>query len=213
MRTTALVITGGGRVRAPLPDGLDDVLVIAADGGVAEAFRLGLHVDVLVGDMDSASPQEVARAQAQGGRIERYPADKDATDLELAMDHAVREGATRIVVAGGDSGRLDHLLGNALVLASPTWASAEVEAVLGAARLVVVRGERTIAGSPGDLLSLFAVGGTAHGVTTQGLRWALDDDDLPAATSLGISNEFVGERATIRVREGVVVAVQPGPER
>src|SRR6185436_2346365 len=134
---TALIVTGGGSVRAPLPPGLDGALVVAADGGVAEARRLGLAVDVVVGDLDSAAPDDLAAVEADGGRIERHPVDKDATDLELAIDHAVHAGADRVVVAGGDGGRFDHVLGNALVLASPRWGHVEVEAVLGAARIMV----------------------------------------------------------------------------
>ena len=212
MRTTALVITGGGSVRGSLPPGLEHAFVIAADGGVTEAHRLGLHVDLLVGDLDSASDDDVAAVQAGGGEVESHPQDKDATDLELAIARAVSAGATRIVVLGGDGGRLDHLLGNALVLASPRWAGIDVEAVLGDARITVIRGERALDGAPGALLSLVAVGATASGVSTEGLRWALRDADLPAATSLGISNEFTGERAIVRVRDGVVLAIAPqGP--
>ena len=134
MSPTALVICGGGAVRRDLPDDLDDAVVIAADGGVAEAFRLGRHVDVLVGDLDSATPADVDRVAAEGGEIERHDPDKDATDLDLAIARAVRDGAAR------DRGRsaatavgLDHLFGNLTLLASPRWASVEIDAVFGAA--------------------------------------------------------------------------------
>ena len=127
MRTTALVITGGGSVLRTLPPGVEDARVLAADGGLAEARRLGLEVDVVVGDLDSARPQDVAAAEAAGAEVERHPEDKDATDLELAIDRAISDGATRVVVAGGAGGRLDHLLGNVLVLASSRWAAVRME--------------------------------------------------------------------------------------
>ena len=122
MSPTALVFCGGGRVRRALPSDTDDALVIAADGGLAEAIRLDRRVDVLVGDLDSARPEDVARVTADGGAVERHDPLKDATDLELALDRAEREGAGRIVVAGGDGGRLDHLLGNLTLIAAPRWA-------------------------------------------------------------------------------------------
>jgi thiamine pyrophosphokinase len=197
-------------MRRALPPVGTDAPVIAADGGVAEARRLGLRVDVLVGDLDSAAPEDVAWVEAGGGTVERHPRDKDATDIELAIARAVEHEVGRVVVIGGDGGRLDHLLGNVHVLASPRWSGVEVSALLGDATLTVIRDEAELAGAPGSLVSLFAVGSTAHGVTTEGLRWALADGDLGPATSLGISNEFVGARARIRVRDGVVVAVQPG---
>jgi len=208
MARTAIVVCAGGPARAALPHVPDDVLVIAADGGILEAERLGLDVDLLVGDLDSAPPEAVARAP----RVERYPVDKDASDLELAVAAAVAADARRIVVVGGDGGRLDHLLGIAFLLASDRWADVEIEAVLGDARLWVVRGERTIDGEPGRLVSLYAVGGPARGVTTAGLRWSLTDGELLPGSSLGLSNEFVSTHATVRVREGVVLAIRPGLE-
>ena len=206
MARTAIVVCAGGPARAPLPDVPEDTLVIAADGGIIEAERLGLRVDLLVGDLDSAPADAIARAP----RVERHPVDKDASDLELAMEAAVAGGARRIVVVGGDGGRLDHLLGNAFLLGSDRWAAVEIDAVLGDARITVVRDEREIEGEVGELISLYAVGGPARGVTTQGLRWALRDGDLLPGSSLGLSNEFAAVTATVRVREGVVLAIRPG---
>ena len=90
MGTTALVyLRGRQRVRA-LPPGVEDALVVAADGGLAEAVRLGLQVDVVVGDLDCASPAEVAAARQAGAEVARHPEDKDATDLELAIGAGAR---------------------------------------------------------------------------------------------------------------------------
>src|SRR6476661_4351324 len=97
--------------------------------------RLGLRVDLLIGNLDSAPAEAIARAP----RVERHPVDKDASDLELAMAAAVAAEARRIVVVGGDGGRLDHLLGNAFLLGSDRWAAVEIDAVLGDARIAVVR--------------------------------------------------------------------------
>jgi thiamine pyrophosphokinase len=209
MSPTALVICGGGRVLRDLPlDG--DSRVIAADGGVAEALRLGLTVDVLVGDLDSATDGDVERVRQAGGEVEPHDPDKDATDLELAMDRAVRDGATRLVVAGGDGGRLDHLFGNLTLVAAPRWASIQIDAVIGAALLHVVRHERAMDGDVGELVSLFALGGPATGVTTSGLRWPLADATLGAGSSLGVSNVFAAPRASVAVGGGVILAVRPG---
>jgi len=212
MVRTAIVVCAGGPVRATLPEFDPDAIVIAADAGVHEAERLGLHVDLLVGDLDSADPAAVARVEASGGRVERHPADKDASDLELALVAAAVADARHVLVLGGDGGRLDHLLGNAFLLASPRFADLRIDAVLGAARVHVVRDERAMDGSPGELVSLFAVGGRALGVGTDGLRWRLDDDELMPGSTRGLSNEFLGSSGSVRVAKGVVLVVQPGVE-
>ena len=208
--TTAVIFSGGGPVHAALelPDDVD--LVIAADAGAAEALRLGWHVDVLVGDLDSVAPGDVERIAEAGGEIERYPTDKDATDLELALDRALDSGVDRVVVAGGDGGRLDMVLANALLLGSDRWRDLELDAVLGGARLTVVRTRRDLAGAPGEVVSLLPVGGTARGVRTSGLRWPLSGEDLEPGTSRGVSNEFVEPVASVELAAGTIVAVRPG---
>ena len=90
--------------------------VIAADGGLDRATALGLDVDVVIGDLDSASEAAVVAAERAGARIVRHPVAKDATDLELALDEAVRIGAHRVLVIASAEGRLDHLLGSLLLL-------------------------------------------------------------------------------------------------
>jgi thiamine pyrophosphokinase len=209
---SAIVISAGGPVRRALPPFPDDAIVIAADGGAIEAERLGMRIDRLVGDLDSAPAEMIVRLDADGVPIERYPEDKDASDLELAIEVALREGAEQILVLGGDGGRLDHLFGAGLLLASERWTDVRLDAVLGAALLHVVRTERLLTGEPGEVLSLFAMGEPAVGVTTAGLRWGLDDDTLLPGSTRGLSNEFVNATANIRVRDGLVLAIRPGTE-
>jgi thiamine pyrophosphokinase len=209
---SAIVVCAGGPVRRALPAFDPDAVVIAADSGAVEAERLGLRTDRLVGDLDSAPADVVARLEAAGAAVDRFPADKDASDLELALEAAVDGGAERVVVLGGDGGRLDHLLGTAFLLASERWSGVEIDAVLGAALVHVVRGDRRLTGAPGELISLFAVGGPANGVTTTGLRWELSDDTLLPGSTRGLSNVFVEANAMVAVRDGVVLAIRPGAE-
>lgn len=207
---TALVVCSGGTIRATDALRREPHVVIAADGGADEALRLGLRVDVLVGDMDSVSPSSLEAVEAAGGRVVRHPADKDATDLELALDEAIASGVDRVLVAGGAGGRLDFVLGNALVLTHERLSAVEIDAVFGVARLHVVRDERAFDGEIGELVSLLAVGGPARGVRTRGLRWELDGHDLPAASGWGMSNELTEGSASIALGEGVVLVVRPG---
>jgi thiamine pyrophosphokinase len=204
----AFVFCGGGPVRRDLP-ALDDPFVVAADGGAEEARRLGYAIDVLIGDMDSVRAQDLAAVTWGDGSVERHAWDKDETDLELAIGRAVQAGATRIVVAGGDGGRFDMVLANALLLASPRWAEVELDAVFGGARLTVVRTRRALAGPPGATVSLFALGGPAHGVRTGGLSWPLDGETLEPGSTRGVSNVLADAEAWVSVDDGVVVAVQP----
>ena len=186
--------------------------VVAADSGLERAREWGLDVTIAVGDFDSASPEAVSAAEASGTRIERHPAEKDATDLELALDAALELDPKRIVVLAVVGARLDHLFSLFQLLGATRYAGVELDADIGVARVHVIRGERALSGQPGELLSLFALHGPAEGVRTEGLAYRLDGETLEPGSTRGVSNVFVGETATISVEHGVLLAVRPGPE-
>lgn len=205
-----MVLAGGpapvAEVAGRLPD---EAYVIAADSGLDHALGLGVRVHLVVGDMDSVAAGTLAAAAADGTVVERHPAAKDATDLELALDHALAREPRRITVVGGDAGRLDHLLGTVALLASSRLADANVEAWLGRAFVAVVRAEARLHGRPGDVVTLLPVHGAAHGVSTAGLVYPLSDEDLAPGTTRGVSNELIGEACTVTVRDGTLLAIQP----
>ncbi len=208
----ALVLAGGEMPpRAALGPLLTDgpPLVVAADSGLDHALALGVRVDVVVGDLDSASAGAVAAARAAGVDFETHPVDKDATDLELALHAARDRGARRVTVLGGGGGRHDHLLANALVLAAAEFADLDLDALVGTARITVVRDHATLHGPAGSLCSLLPAGGVAHGVRTHGLRFPLHGEDLLPGSTRGVSNELLGTEATVSVADGVLLAVQP----
>ncbi|MEY3362029.1 MAG: hypothetical protein RL531_1748, partial [Actinomycetota bacterium] len=136
----ALILAGGEPVDPRWHDEVlaraaDGAVVIAADSGIHHAHTLDLSVAHLVGDLDSATPDALDRARAEGTPIEMHPTDKDATDLHLALDAARRAGATRVTVLGAGGGRHDHLLANALLLTADEFADLELDACFGPDRI------------------------------------------------------------------------------
>ena len=208
-----LVVTGGDPIAASALEGLPPrSCVIGVDSGVGHALALGLHVDLAVGDFDSLDPDVLADAERSGTTVERHPAAKDATDLELGLDAAVRHGARRVVVLGGHGGRLDHLLANALLLASPRFAGVVLEARMGSAGVSLARpgAPATVAAAVGSTASLLPVGGVASGVSTTGLAYPLDAEDLGPGTTRGVSNVLIEPCATVSLTGGTLLVVLPG---
>ena len=185
--------------------------VVAADGGADRAAELGLVVDIVLGDLDSISDERLAALEATGARIVRHPTAKDATDLELALDEALALGARSVLVVASSEGRLDHLLSSLLLLGSARYAGLELDALVGEALVHVIRGRRVVAGRVGELVSLFALGGRADGVTTTGLGFQLADESLEPGSSRGVSNLFSASEAVVTVAEGTLLAVRPRP--
>ena len=193
-------------------------LVIAADGGLRWAQKLGVQVDVVVGDMDSVDGAALAEVEAGGTEIVRHDPDKDATDLELALRLACDRGASSITLIGGHGGRLDHFLGNiALLAALPKGVQAQ--ALMGETEIFVTHGHGTRAaeqqreklvlnGKPGQIVSLIPWGGDAAGIKTEGLRWPLAAETLPLGTSRGISNQMTGTQASVSLESGTLLVIK-----
>jgi thiamine pyrophosphokinase len=210
-----IVVSGGlapdSAEVGPLPAG---AFVIAADSGLDHAAALGLSVDVLVGDLDSATAPAMRAAEAAGVRIERHPVDKEATDLELALDYALGIGARRVtVVSGGGGARLDHHLAELVLLGSTRYAPLRLDARIGAARAVAVHaGEGvSLTGAPDAVLTLIALGGAASGITTGGLRWPLRGETLEPGSTRGVSNEIVTGPVRIATTGGSLLVVGTRP--
>jgi len=206
-----VVVVSGGE--APSRDAVSAVpegaIVVAADRGLEHAQALGLEVAVAVGDFDSASQEAVGAAERARVRIERHAAEKDETDLELALDAAIKLRPRQILVLAGRGGRLDHELSSLLLLAVEKYASAQIDALVGEAKVHVVRGARELEGAPGELLTLVPAHGAAEGVRTDGLAYPLRGETLDAGSTRGVSNVFVKNTARIAVERGVLLAIRP----
>ena len=208
----AVVVAGGAPIPAPTVDDLPgDALVIAADSGLDRANDLGWQVHAVVGDLDSARQGALDDARARNIEIRRHPSAKDETDLELALQLAVERSASRIVVVGVDGDRIDHVLANAFLLASPAFAAVEVEGRFGSSVVRIVRRAVDIVGAPGQIVSLLPAHGPAHGVVTDGLCYPLRDETLPAGSPRGMSNVLAGDRASVSLREGTLLVITAAP--
>lgn len=182
-------------------------LLIAADGGLRYFRALDLWPDVVIGDLDSVTPEERLAFPTAGVRVEQFPARKDQTDLELAIRFARDSGAADVLIFGALGGRWDQSLANLLLLAHPDLQDLRLRLMDGPQTLYLARGVTEIEGQPGDTVSLIPLTGDAQGVTTQGLDYPLTDGTLPFGATLGVSNVLTGQRATVEVREGWVMCV------
>jgi len=192
------------------------LLIVAADGGAAKAVLLGLRPDVVVGDLDSLTPETLGRLRADGVDIRTHPADKEESDTQLAMREALARGASEVVLIGALGGvRLDHTLANLLLLGLPELAGCRVVLLDGqsSARVMGIDGsdELVLAGRPGDLVSLLPLSERVEGVTTSGLHYPLNQEPLLQGYSRGLSNVMHDERAGIRTAGGRLAVIHtPG---
>lgn len=186
--------------------------LICADAGAAHAIALEIIPDVVVGDLDSLDPAHYATLKAAGVRFEVHPQLKDKTDLELAIQLAVAEGASEIDLLGTQGGRLDQTLGNVLLLARPEWARVRMRILEGDQTAWVLRDRQacTITATVGDTLSLVPLTPQVHGVTLAGVRWPLHNRTLYFGDTLTLSNILSQPSARVEVGTGILLIVHQG---
>jgi thiamine pyrophosphokinase len=184
--------------------------VIAADGGARLAPVLGRPIDLWVGDGDSLGADGVEELRAAGVPVELSPVDKDESDTELAILAAAAAGAGRVTLLGALGGeRLDHGFANVWLLAHPALVGREACLIDDTARIrVVSAGDHDLGGRVGDLVSLFAFGGDAVGLTTHGLLYPLAEEPLQSGSTRGLSNVRTAADAGLRVASGLVLVVE-----
>ena len=206
------VIAGSPVAQQPCgfaPDPADRV--IAADYGAHHARAWGWPIHLLIGDLDSLPPGELQAVRAAGVPTITAPAEKNETDLELAVAHALALGATELVICAALGGRADHMLANVLLLARRDLIGIEAVIADGAQTLRLLRGGEVaclaLAGAPDDLLTLLPLAGDAEGVSTAGLLYPLADETLFFAQARGVSNVFEAATARIGLRRGLLLVI------
>lgn len=207
------VFDGGASAPRVPPALAPPTTVICADSGLAHALRAGFTPDLLVGDLDSVAPEAIERWKRANpdGRVERHRADKDNSDLDLALAAAVALEPDEMVVLSGGSGRLDHLVVGLLALTQPAVSQLSPTAYVGdsvALPITATQSRRLPSLEVPSVVTLLALGGDAR-LTTAGLRWNLTHADVLApASTRGLSNEPVGDEAPrVTVTEGTVLAL------
>ncbi len=186
-----------------------DDLVIAADGGARHCRDLNLHPHLVIGDMDSISSAHLDDLRTQDTQLLIYPEDKNQTDLELALSYALEKGFNEVLLFGLLGGRLDLSLTNLLLLARDEWGAMSLIVKADPDTAYLMRDHDLIAidGNPGDTISLIPLSESVTEVSTQGLRWLLDNVDLYLGNTLSVSNELLETSARVQIGKGKMLLV------
>jgi len=184
-------------------------LIIAADGGTTHCRELGIIPSIIVGDLDSIKPDYLSCLQKSDTEIISYPANKDQTDLELAIRKAIELGCDEILVLGALGARWDMTIANLLLPALSDFSKVAIRLIDGRQEIIMLRGEGelTFKGKKGDILSIAPLGKDAEGVTLQGLEYPLKDDVLKFGATRGISNVLLEDTATVYLKKGLLLCI------
>jgi thiamine pyrophosphokinase len=183
-------------------------LLVAADGGAEALAYAGMVPTVLIGDMDSVTDQTRQACEDRGIEVVRLCTNKNETDTEAALRLVVDRGADEITIHGALGGpRLDHLLGNILLLSASWLDNVAVRMVDDRHEVFLVRGDVVFGGEPGDLVSLLPLTTEVKKVRTSGLSYPLAGESLFMSSTRSISNSMTGHEARVAHREGILLVV------
>jgi thiamine pyrophosphokinase len=181
-----------------------DDYIICADGGTRHALALGLKPNLIVGDLDSVMDVELKIASA---KIVQYPRNKNETDLELALNHALVKKTSSILIIGALGGRLDQTLGNISLLSDPRLSTLDCRLDDGAEEVFFCRDRSKFEGRRGDVVSLIPWNDAVKGIRMRGLRWSLNNETLYPDKTRGISNEMLNTVAEVSIETGLLLVI------
>ena len=211
--TENVIIISGGRFGDPIffKKKIAEIgasLIIVCDGGVRYLQQLGIKPDVIIGDMDSIEPAQLKSYSAQGVKIIKYPANKDFTDTELALDYALNLKPTAVYIWGALGGRLDHTLANVFLLRKGKDTSIKTYLIDEYCEAFIVDKEAAFVDAKGVTVSLFALSPKVEDLSLSGFVYPLKDAALTMGESLGVSNVINEAHAKISVRVGNLLVIR-----
>lgn len=202
---TVLLVAAGPR--ALLPEDLARIsgqadVVIAVDAGLELCVAASIRPDLVIGDMDSVSPEAAHDAFVSGVPTEKHSAEKDHTDLALAVEAAKRHHPTELIATGILGGRIDQTLANLGTLKSVAGYGPRI-LERGLTGWVVPLG--TTLTIPACESTLSVVGLTAIRYTLNGVAFPTSNLPLPALSDVGTSNRITASEARFTLHHGVAL--------
>lgn len=182
--------------------------VIAADGGLSYLEKAGIAADLVIGDFDTLC------CTPMHPNVIRLNPQKDETDMMAAVWQGIKLGYTEFHIWCGTGGRVDHFLANIQTLA---WlAERGLRGFLfgeNSVLTVIKDSEYCFDSSCAGYVSVFSLSDKSSGVYLEHLKYELHDAELSNRFPLGVSNEFTGSEARVRVEKGILLLVFPRKER
>lgn len=183
-------------------------MIICCDGGARHFQNSAIKPEVIIGDMDSIDADQLADYTADKIKIIEHPPDKDFSDTELALDHALGLQPQEIVIWCALGGRIDHTLANIFLLCKAEDKGIKTSLVDEYCETFVLDKKITFINEKGKTVSLLALTPEVTGITLSGFLYPLENGTLKMGESRGISNVIHEARAVINAASGKLLIVK-----
>lgn len=183
-------------------------LIICADGGAKHLTSVGLYPHILIGDLDSIEKRTLDQFISEGVELIRFPTKKDQTDTELSIEYAVDKGSKEIVLLGCTGSRLDHTLGNIMLLEKISKLGQHGKVVDGVNEIFLVSDHLTLENTDDSYVSLISLNENSSIVSLVGFEYNLSKAVINRESTQGISNKIVSDIGEVTVHEGICLVIR-----
>lgn len=180
--------------------------IICADGGAKELFYNNLIPNVIIGDLDSICLEAFNYFNSKKVEFNVFPKEKDKTDMEICVEYAISLKPNSISIIGATGTRLDHTIGNISLLKKTNDNSISCKIVDQSNEILLVSNILEIKKSNKKYVSILPFSEKIN-VTTKGLKYEIKNFNIDKASTIGISNEFKNDKATIKINSGIAIVI------
>ncbi|MGN1270832.1 MAG: thiamine diphosphokinase [Clostridia bacterium] len=205
-----LIISGGNVTKEILKDVLEINSfdnIIAVDKGLEILDECKIEPNYIIGDFDSVNTRIVNRYN--NANIIKLNPEKDFTDTHMAIKLALEIKSSYIVILGAIGTRIDHTIANIHVLKECMERKIMCEIINENNKIMLINKSCYI-----DLdkkykyVSLIPLTTNVTGVTLKGFKYLLKNATLTIGESVGVSNEQIEKKATIELKEGILICIR-----
>jgi thiamine pyrophosphokinase len=165
--------------------------VIAADGAANQLMRMGIEPSMVIGDLDSISPENRAILKTH------YHFDQDFCDFQKSLQYLQSNQLLPAIIVGVNGGTLDHILNNVNIFMTSTnflYAPPLMGMVMRPHQ------ERELKLPLDTKISMLGIPSAV--VTTRGLKWELANSHLSFPGHNSCFNRNTNENVSIKVDAG-----------
>ncbi|MCF6269242.1 MAG: thiamine diphosphokinase [Melioribacteraceae bacterium] len=178
--------------------------IIAVDGGANSAYKLGITPNCIIGDFDSIKPKVKVYFSDKSEIIKNER--QDNTDVEKALELAIKMKYETVYLLGGTGDRMDHSICN-LGIVLKYFNRIRIILLHGKTILHPYSKDVTLETIAGETISLYAFDDKTR-ITSEGLKYQLTNAKLRFGKNESTSNAALGNEVNLKVNEGIIFVIR-----
>ena len=204
---SALIIGSGSNIDIEKfeSENLNIDYVICADGGLEKAENLKLIPNIIIGDLDSVNKIVLKKYLDMNIELIKYPAEKNYTDMELAIEYAVEKQFKDIVLIGASGSRLDHTMANIMLIERYFKIGIKIKIIDNNNYIQIVTSNMVINNKKDYYVSIVPITDIIVGITLVGFKYPLNDVNVKRGSTLCISNQITSDKGNIILQSGTAL--------